>query len=101
MRRKQEMHQVALERHPDGSASIFERGWQYRREPGSHGPWLKRTPLSWPEFKETAVSKSRARRLERFYRNPERAKVIRRFPRLGPEAIAAEAKAGRLAALDD
>ena len=35
------------------------------------------------------------------YRHPDRAKPIRRYPRLGPEDLAAKAKAERLAALDE
>src|SRR5579864_864542 len=74
------MHRLALERGPDGSASIFDvaSGRQYKREVvgDDTSRWVKKQGGTIKE-----VSSRRARRLERLYQHPENAKPVHRFPR--------------------
>jgi hypothetical protein len=77
---EERMSQLAIERGPDGSASIFDvaAGRRYEREVGGDGTvrWVKKQGGAIKK-----VSSRRALRLERLYRHPEKAKVVRRFPR--------------------
>jgi hypothetical protein len=93
------MQSMAFERHPEGSFSIFCHGRQYRREPGSNGPWLKRTLSGW-----RTVSDRRARRLERAYQHRDDIKKVRRFPRewdlkLGQPVYCAAIGSGKIVAI--
>ena len=83
------MKATATEIGTDGSASIFQRGRQYKREPvgDSAARWLKRTANGF-----RSVSDHRAHRLERIYRHPERYTQVRRFPRLPPIEVSTPIK---------
>ena len=93
------MNQLALERRPDGSASIFDvaSGRQYKREVVGDGRfrWVKRKG---ERLKE--VSSRRARRLERVYHHPENAKPVQRFCRRTAEDVAFFRTAYRIVELE-
>jgi hypothetical protein len=86
-KREERMSQLAIERGPDGSASIFDvaSGRRYEREVAgdSTSRWLKKEG-----GRLKRVSSGRARRLERLYRHPK-TKLVERFPRSGTAEDAA------------
>ena len=84
------MNQLALERRPDGSVSIFDVASGRRDRTNvrwlrvmERSRWLKRKG---ERLKE--VSSRRVRRLERLYQHPEKAKTVQRFPRRTAEDVA-------------